>query len=190
MTKWPSVLVLPTLLTGCNLVGPASLSNGRSVYNEVINRTADEQVLNMIVRIRYEETFGMLDVASVTANVKVRANASANAGIGPDASFQGNLVPLSAGFAYEENPTISYVPHGGTEYIRGLLSPLPLDTLVLFGRVAHDPGQFFRIVVRQVNGLHNTPGASDDFDRLQESRSRYRDRRRGGRGAAVGDIQL
>ena len=49
-------------------------------------------------------------MASVTANVRVATNASINVGIGPEEYFAGNLVPLSGGVAYEENPTISYIP--------------------------------------------------------------------------------
>lgn len=79
---------------GCASAGPASIANGRAVYNEVINSTEDEQLLNVSVRERYDQTFGMLTVASVTASIKVSANVSANAGIGPDENYSGNLVPL------------------------------------------------------------------------------------------------
>ncbi len=44
---------------GCALVGPQSITAGRGVYAEVINRTEDEQILNVMVRMRYDETFGM-----------------------------------------------------------------------------------------------------------------------------------
>jgi len=43
----------------------------------VINRTEDEQILNALVRMRYTETFGMMTVASVTAGLKFRAQATA-----------------------------------------------------------------------------------------------------------------
>ena len=36
----------------------------------------------------------------------------------------GNIVPFSTSFAYEENPTISYTPIDGAEYVRELLSPI------------------------------------------------------------------
>ena len=48
---------------GC-IVGPGSIAAGRSVYNNVINSTENDQLLNMIVRDRYGETYGMLTVAS------------------------------------------------------------------------------------------------------------------------------
>ena len=49
-------------LGGCATVGPQSIAAGRGVYTEVINRTEDEQILNVLVRERYDETFGMVSV--------------------------------------------------------------------------------------------------------------------------------
>jgi hypothetical protein len=87
------------------LVGPRSITSGRGDYAEVINLTEDEQILNVIVRQRYNETFGMMTLASITANLKFRAQVGANAGVGDSDSYDGNLVPLSRGVGYEENPT-------------------------------------------------------------------------------------
>lgn len=43
------MMLSASLLTGgCAVVGPASISNGRMVYNEVINYTEDQQLLNAI----------------------------------------------------------------------------------------------------------------------------------------------
>lgn len=103
------------------------MRNGRAMYNRAMVATNNEQILDMIVRTRYEETAGLLAVQSITANVRVQGSVSAQFGIGPDSNFTGNLVPLSAATLYEENPTISYVPIQGEKYLRQLLAPLPLD---------------------------------------------------------------
>ena len=70
-------LLLWTLI-GCSVAGPASISRGRSDYNEVINRTGDEQMLMAIIRSRYGETFNTLAVPSVTSNVKITTSAGIN----------------------------------------------------------------------------------------------------------------
>ena len=149
------VCVVLILLGGCNAVGTSSLASGRGVYNEVINRTEDEQILNMIVRLRYGQTFGMLAVANVAANVKTSANVGAEFGIGPSENYGGNLVPLSAGVAYEENPTISYVPLGGETFTRQMLSPLTLQQAVLISRVAPGDKALLGLMINRVNGLFN-----------------------------------
>ena len=155
MKKWVAIFALSTVCVGCSFVGPRILLNGRGTYNEVLNRTSDQQILNMIVKLRYAETFGFLRVASVTANIKVKGSIGANFGIGPNRNYDGNLVPLSAGLAYEENPTISYIPHGGETYVRGFMTPYPLDTLLLFGRAMLQSDVLLRFAVSQLNRVHN-----------------------------------
>jgi hypothetical protein len=170
---WIWRILLPTtlLVGGCAIAGPASISNGRMVYNEVINYTNDQQILNMIVRERYDQTFGMLSVASVTANVKVRANAGAQFRAGASArDVEGNLVPLSAGVAYEENPTISYIPLQGEAVLRRMASPITIEQAFLVRKAAIDSKVAVRELYRSINSLQNPVGSrpSPEFERFTD----------------------
>ena len=136
-------------------LGPGAIVRGRGLYNQVINETNNQQTLELIVRARYGEPFGLLSVASVTANLRSMAKTDAQFGIGASSNYQGNLVPLSIGFAYEENPTIAYTPVQGERYARSMLSPIGLDMLLLLLGIERTPHQFVSILVRQVNGLQN-----------------------------------
>jgi hypothetical protein len=155
----PGVLLSGVLLCGgCASVGPSMISNGRAVYNEVINYTEDQQLLNLIVRERYDQTFGMLTVASVTASLKVSATAGAQFGIGPNSNFSGNLVPLSAGVAYEDSPTISYTPLGGEAFLSRMLTPITVMQGFLLLNAADDAAIWMRQLCRSINGLENPVG--------------------------------
>jgi len=166
--KYRRILSLTTLslvvsvLYGCAMVGPRSISSGRADYNEVINRTEDEQLLLSIVKGRYGETSSLLSVNGVAANVRFRTNAGAQVGIGPGANYLGNLVPFSAGLAYEENPTITYAPIQGEKYLRQVLSPIPLDLLLMGVRSLTTGGDLFILLVNRINDLRN----SDFLDTL------------------------
>ena len=179
-TTTATILLLLSLMgfCGCAVIGPQSIAAGRGVYAEVINRTEDEQILNVIVRLRYDETFGMVTVASVTANLRVSAQAGTNIGIGDSDSYAGNLVPLSAGVAYEENPTISYVPLSGEEFMRRMLSPVSVNEWVLLGGSARHPGHVLSLAARRVNGLRNSllgqEPPSPEFARFVELYDRLR----------------
>ncbi|MBT8367522.1 MAG: hypothetical protein KJP23_22750 [Deltaproteobacteria bacterium] len=179
-TTTATMLVLLSALGfgGCAVVGPQSIAAGRGVYAEVINRTEDEQILNAIVRQRYDETFGMMSVASVTANLNFSAQAGANIGIGDSDNYAGNLVPLSAGVAYEENPTISYVPLKGEDFMQRMLSPVAANQWLLLAGTTKHPGDIFDMAVRRINKLRNPllgrNPPSRDFARLVELYDRLR----------------
>jgi hypothetical protein len=149
-------------LSGCGrflgpraTLGPGTIVRGRQLYSEVISDTNNQQTLELIVRARYGEPWDLLSVASVTANVRTTALANSQFGVGPSANYQGNLVPLSLGLSYEENPTIAYTPVQGERYAKNILSPIGLDMLVLLLSMEHPPHELLSVLVRQVNGLQN-----------------------------------
>ena len=142
-------------LSGCAMVGSRSISVGRADYNEAINKTEDEQMLLSIVKGRYGETFSLLAVSGVTANIRFRTNAGVQAGFGPSESYAGNLVPFSGGLAYEENPTIAYSPVQGEKYLRQLMSPIPLDILLLLVRSGTYSATYLNLIANRINGMRN-----------------------------------
>lgn len=160
------------VLSGCAMVGPKSISTGRAGYNEVINRTEDEQILLSIVKGRYGETSSLLAVKSVAANVRFSTNARIEAGFGPQDISGENL--FIGGLAYEENPTITYSPVQGEDYIRQMMSPIPLDILLLGVRAMSSSDDLFILYVNRINDLRNpdflaaTGNAGPGFKRFVE----------------------
>jgi len=157
-----AVAALAVGFSGCSrflgpraTLGPGAIVRGRGLYTEVIRETSNEQTLELFVHARYGEPFGLLSVTSVTANLRATATSAAEFGVGPDSNFKGNLVPLSLGLAYEENPTISYAPLQGERYAKSILSPIGLDVLVLLLGIERAPAQLISVLVKRVNGLQN-----------------------------------
>jgi hypothetical protein len=165
-------------LCGCAVIGPRAITAGRSVYANVINQTDDEQILNMIVRMRYNESSSLISVASITASLRFSSQIGTNIGIGSSDNYAGNLVPLSAGIAYEENPTISYLPLSGEDFMRRMLSPVSTREWLLLSGPAEHPGQVLALAVDRINGLRGPrPGEgppSPEFARFIELYDRLR----------------
>ena len=154
-----SLTAIALLHVGCSLTGPTSVATGRSAYNQIINKTEDEQILNLIVRERYNETFGLLAVASVTSSISTTSKLGSDFGFGATSNYAGNLVPLSAGFAYEESPTIAYVPLAGEEFLQRALEPMSLHDTYLMARASQNCTTMLQFMVRRLNGLANSiPG--------------------------------
>lgn len=142
-------------LSGCGAVGPSAISRGRVDYNEAIRKTDAQQTLLALVHNRYGETSNMLAVTNVTASMSLSVNTGVQVGFGDSEDYAGNLIPFSAGAGYEENPTITYAPVHGAQYVRQLMAPTPLDLLVLFARSAVHSEPFFTLLVKSVNGIRN-----------------------------------
>lgn len=179
MVRLGLLLAVVIAAGGCTFAGPAAIRGGRSVYSAAINATENEQILSIIVRQRYDETFDMLAVSSITASIRLGGSVGANAGIGPESGYQGNLVPLSAGATYEENPTISYVPVRGERFVERMLAPITAEHAVLLSRMSTGETEVLRFLIRRASGLANplyAPGPSNaDFDRFIDLWAHLRD---------------
>jgi hypothetical protein len=131
------------------------MRSGRPAYNAAILATNDQQLLQNIVRTRFADSVGFLNVSSITANVSVTTSGTANVGFGPSSNYAGNLVPFGAALTVEQNPTISYAPVGGDQLLRQFASEIPLERMILIVNSAYDREQAWRTVVRRVNDLRN-----------------------------------
>ncbi len=152
------------LLSSCTVVGPTAIRSGRLAYNEAITTTDNQQMLMVLIHNRYGERGHLLSVASVTANVSVTTSAGVQAGFGSSSDYEGNLIPFAGGFVYEENPTISYIPVAGEQYMRQLTTPISIAMLTQLTRSATDPGNFLMALVSEVNGIYNPDFNFDDLD--------------------------
>jgi len=112
-------------------------------------------MLMVLIHNRYAEESNLLAVASVTANVRVTAGTAIEVGLGDNDNYAGNLVPFSASAVYEENPTISYVPVVGQQYLHTVTSPVPLVALAQLTGTLTDPAPIYTAMVSSVNGIYN-----------------------------------
>ena len=144
-------------LNGCSGLGPSTLKGNRYNYNTTIQRSNDQQLLLNLVRLKYRDTPYFLEVNSVAAQFKFRANADA------DATLQDGVKGLfgfGVGASVEENPTISYAPLQGEQFIQRFLSHIPLQNIFLLTRSGWSFERIFRVCLERVGGLKNAPTAS------------------------------
>jgi hypothetical protein len=120
------------------VVGPNALSHGRPDYNDAIERTSAEQVLQNIVRVLSNEPPLFMDVSEVDAQLTFNSQLTGGeGGIGGKSgggasgavsgvSATGNV---SATLQYAEQPTIRYVPLQGQALIQQITTPIDVDSL-------------------------------------------------------------
>lgn len=151
--------MLAGMLAGCHSFGPDSLRGTHSLYNEAIVGSVNEQFIQNIVRLHYRDPTFFLDVSNVAATMKLDLSA------GLDQSEIGlnggsDILKYSVGAAYSTQPTISYAPLQGENFVKSLFSPIPIEMLFTLTGSGWSARRVFGLCVERINGLENAPSAS------------------------------
>jgi hypothetical protein len=142
-------------LTGC--IGPRSLELTRLRYDQAVHETTEQQWLRNVVRLRYGDLPSFMDVAAITSQFELssrggftggRQRASANDSYFGDMSLQ-----------FRDAPTLSYTPRDPTELTRAMVAPVGITALGLMANNGWSLGDVLRLMVAEINGLANVPGA-------------------------------
>ncbi len=146
-------------LSGCAQLGPDLVKAGRNDYNVVLRQTNDEETLLNLVRVRYGDRPLFLNVSSVSTSFTWTQGASADGNVFPGGS-RGANVGIQGNLDYSERPTITYTPLSGADFVKSVLTPADLDTLVLLSNGGWRIDRLLRIMANRMNGLRNAPQAS------------------------------
>ncbi|MCH8967130.1 MAG: hypothetical protein IID43_05590 [Planctomycetes bacterium] len=157
------VFVVVVLSIGGCIQGPSALRLSRARYNEAIQRTTDEQLLLNLVRLKYRDAPLFVEVGSIQAQFVFEQSATIggtlneNVGVNP---LNPNVLNLGGKAVYTEKPTVSLTPLQGDDFVKRLLSPISLDTILLLCRSGWSIERVFRLTVHRMNGLDNASRAS------------------------------
>jgi hypothetical protein len=159
MGKWIAVgiFIVAFLLNGCSGLGPSTLKGNRYNYNTTIQRSNDQQLLLNLVRLKYRDTPYFLEVNSVAAQFKFRASADAATTLQDGVK---TILGIGVGASVEENPTVSYAPLQGEQFIQRFLSHIPLQNIFLLTRSGWSFERILRVCLERVGKLKNAPTAS------------------------------
>ncbi len=127
-------LVVCATLTGCNEAGPISIDEGRMRYNDVIEHTAQTQLLLNLIRVSQNRSPLFIDVTEVDASLSVSSSLSASVvGLGiakKSGAFRTGSITsggVGAAVGYSESPTIRYIPLQGQALVQQLASPISIN---------------------------------------------------------------
>jgi hypothetical protein len=162
---------------GCTF-GPKMLEQTHSRYNQSIRHVYEEQLLENIIRCRYNESPFKLSVSSIAAQYELSGGGEArpffvapNSSNGIFKTFTSVLPDVTVGGA--NRPTITLIP-SGSDAIRRFLTPIAPETLVYLGSTCWPISTVLRLYAERVNGVPNAPSASGpqrefapDFARFQ-----------------------
>jgi hypothetical protein len=140
-------------LGGCSPLGARTIPGARFDYNDAIVRSFDSQMLLNLVRLRYQDSILFLDLSSVVASYHREVNGSVSpSGVINPATYNW---AASAGGAWSESPTISYVPLQGEDFAKRLLAPIQPSAILLLSRSGWGLERLLLCTVQQLNELPN-----------------------------------
>ncbi len=153
--------LMMVVIAACNSFGPDGLRATHPLYNEAIVGSLNEQFVQNLVRLHYRDPVFFLDVASVTASLKLDMSAGldqSEIGFGPNGGT--DFMKYSLGTAYTTAPTLSYVPLQGEGFVKSLLSPISIEALFTLTGSGWSSHRLFGLCVERINSLENAPIAS------------------------------
>jgi len=137
-------------------LGPRAIRSERPEYNQQIVGSADRELLLNLVRLRYNESPLFLELGAVVTQYGVTASLSASGHI--EGSGTGDAT-ASTGLGYSESPTVTYTPLAGEDFATRMLTPIPLDSIMLFEQSGWSAERLLLVAVQRVNDVFNAPTA-------------------------------
>jgi hypothetical protein len=160
MSKNGFVLFLSVVaLYGCQpTFGPSALENTHPAYNQAIATSLDQQMLLNLVRLKYRDSPYFLDVGSVTASLELVGSVGVGSSSNLDTGV--NIIQPNVGVGYADRPTISYAPLRGEDFLKSVLSPIPLEAILVMTQSGWSIQRVLAVTMERINDLHNAPRAS------------------------------
>ena len=162
------------VVTGCRSVGSTRLVPDRFDYSEAIARSAKEQMLVNLVRLRYRDVPVFLSVSSVLTQYVYSGTVGVEGSSGRSLGDSMYSVGGSARMGYAERPTITYTPLRGDEFAEQLLKPIPTRMVFSLFQSGWPAVELLTMALYRINGEVNVafdPSApEEDVRRLQSFR--------------------
>ena len=160
--------------SGCQPLGPKVINETHPAYNCAMGSVVDRQMLSNLVRLRYRENPTFLDISSITENREDGIDfgfdkdelswSSPQLNSGKDVNRVGARNSIMFGpkamVRIKQKPTISYKPLRGKEFIKQLMTPIPLNAVLGLSRSGWKIERVFNTCVERINDVENAPNAS------------------------------
>jgi len=151
----PLLLVAAVGLTGCLSYGPATVPRDRADYSTAISDSWKRQTLLNIVKLRYMDLPIFIDVANIVSGYQLQVAGNVGGQLSSVRALQGNSLVAGGSATFIDRPTITYTPLTGNKFIRGLMTPLPPESVFFTIQSGWPADGVLFSTVAAINGLKN-----------------------------------
>lgn len=150
------LLIAAALLAGCRQVGPKTIPRDRYNYGASISESWKEQTLLNMIKIRYADNPMFMDVGAIVASYGQSVGASLSATFNKDhGKFPLTSVGVGGSTGASDSPTITYSPLTNQSFIRGLMTPIRPESILLILQSGWPLDGVLSTTVKSINGLQN-----------------------------------
>ncbi|MBT6662939.1 MAG: hypothetical protein HN885_01595 [Nitrospina sp.] len=158
------------ILSSCTMYGPVFIKSERNQYNQAIQKTNDEQLLLNLVRLKYHENPLFMEVNNIASQFTLQNEIGLGATL--QAGAKGIFTPSTSTYV-EERPTISYSPLHGENFVKGVLTPITLKTIVLLFHSGWSIERVFKVCLQRMDKLKNAPSASGPTPKIAPKTNKF-----------------
>jgi hypothetical protein len=149
-------LLLVIAGAGCRSIGPGTVPRDRSDYSSSIGDSWKRQTLLNIVKLRYVDPPIFVDVGQIVAGYQFSTSANVGAGWASASSVTpSRALTVGVQGLYTDRPTITYVPMTGNKFVKGLMTPLPPESVFFTIQSGWPADGVLFASVASLNGLKN-----------------------------------
>ncbi len=162
LSRLPTLLLalVAVLAGGCASISGNVLRDNREKFNEVIQITNAEQLLQNIVRLRYANSPYFLEISSVSTSATMGGTVGIFGNTAAPATGLSPNIVISPGITFSQTPSFVFQPLTGEKFARQLLRPVDLRTLALLRTAGWDLQEILLVMVDSINGVPNAPTAT------------------------------
>lgn len=142
---------------GCQTLGPDSVPVDRFDYAASLSDSWKRQVLLNIVKLRYMDPPSFMEVGQIVAGYTLETGTTASGQLSTSSLLPGNSLILGVGGSvrFTDRPTITYTPMTGNKFLRGLMTPLPPDSVFFLLQSGIPADSLLYATVATLCGLRN-----------------------------------
>ena len=168
-----AVFAVAVCFSGClhPKIGPRSIPTDRAAYSGSLSDSWKQQILLNIVKLRYVDPPIFVDVGNIVASYTLSESAMAGGTIPTSGAGNANL---GGSVNFSHSPTITYTPLTGSDYIRTLVTPIPVSVVFAAIQNGIPADSILLSLLKSINGLRNESvsiagirRADPEFDRLR-----------------------
>jgi hypothetical protein len=157
---WALAVLLACSLGCAANIGASAVPEVHASYNDALVRSQNAQLLLNLVRMRYRDTPFFVDVTSVTNQQSFAGSLTFGTDLGVHPDTATSTLHPGAGASFSVTPTIVYTPLQGEAFVRRMVAPLSLYTVLALSTAGWNASRVLRVTVDRANDVRNASSAA------------------------------